>query len=427
MNRLKRVYGLTAIVVVCGLMTAGPIFGQGSVQLGSLNVKEGGIQLGRLKVEPSVGYEMEYHSNVFRAPYDALEEDDVIHKLTPGVHLTYDLGYNQFLEGGVKGVVAVYSNYSENNYESVSPYIAYHLKRPTGIYASAADRFTYSSDPYDTEDLYREGQQVERWMNDFDVLLGYRLSGKWFAEGTYANRLVRYDDRIDQWKNEIDHVYSLSVFYQLTGKTAVFGQFRQTFAEYDEQNDGIDGWSARNSQDYMRTSAFGGVRFLEGGKLSGEIKLGYSAKDFDNERDRNNNQYIDDDSWAAEASVDYQIRPRTRLSLMANRSIEGAPDRDSASYINTSMGLNVAQRFGDRVFSSLGVSWGRYDYSEEAAGRPRKYFDLFRATADVEYRIMKWLYAGASYEFVSKQASDDVYRSEEYDDHVVTLILTAKL
>ena len=427
MNRLKRVYISTVIVIVCGLMTAGPIFAKGNVQLGSLNVKEGGIQLGRLKVEPSVGYEIEYHSNVFRAPYDALEEDDVIHKLTPGVHLTYDLGYNQFLEGGVKGVVAAYSNYTENNYESVSPYIAYHLKRPTGIYASAADMFTYSSDPYNTEDLYREGEQVERWMNDFDVLMGYRFAAKWFAEATYANRLKRYDNDIDKWQDEIGHTYSLALFYQLTGKTSVFGEFEQTWAFYNEQNDGHGFWSENTSRDYIRTSGFAGLRFEEGGKLSGEVKLGYSAKDFDNDRDPFGREYIDDDSWAAQASVDYQIRPRTRLSFLVNRSIEGAPDVDSASYVQTSTGLNVAQRFGDRIYSGLGFSWGRYDYSEEAPGRPRKYFNIYRATADVEYRILKWLYAGANYEFISKQAGDDAYQLEEYDDHVISLILTAKL
>ena len=60
-------------------------------------------------------------------------------------------------------------------------------------------------------------------------------------------------------------------------------------------------------------------------------------------------------------------------------------------------------------------------------GRPRKRFDIYRTSADVQYRIMRWLYAGAEYEFISKQAGNDRYQLEEYDDHVITLLLTAKL
>jgi len=415
-------------LAACILMMTGVAAAQGRIQLGDLNVKEReGIRLGRLTVAPSIGYEMEYHSNVFRAPFDRWEEDDLIHTFTPAVHLTYDLGYSQFLDAGVKGKVAVYSNYSENNYESVSPYISYEYKRSTGFYMSAGDKFTYSTDPYNTEDLYREGEQVESWENDFLLLLGYRLGNKWFAEATYDNHLERYDKNVDKWRDEIDHVYSLAVFYQLTGKTAVFGQFRQKWAEYDAQNDGHGVWSAGTSRDYLRTSAFAGLRFEEGGKLSGQVKLGYSLKDFDNDRDPYGREYINDESWAAEAEVDYQFRPRTRLTALLNRSIEGAPDVDSASYVNTSVGLKVAQRFGDRIYSGLGFSWGRYDYSEEAPGRPRKRFDIYRTRADVQYRIMRWLYAGAKYEFISKQAGNDRYQLEEYDDHVITLLLTATL
>jgi hypothetical protein len=268
---------------------------------------------------------------------------------------------------------------------------------------------------------------VDRWENEAHLLLGYRLGRKWFAEATYDNLLERYDNEIDEWRDETDHIYGLAIFYRLTGKTAVFGQFRQKWAEYNAQNDGHSIWNASTSRDYLRTSVFGGLRFEEGGKLSGEVKLGYSLKDFDNDKDPLGRDYKDDETWSAEASVDYQFRPRTRLTALVNRSIEGAPDADSASYVNTSVGLKVAQRIGNRIYTGLGFSWGRYDYSEEAPDRPRKRFDIYRTHFDIQYRIMKWLYAGAKYNFISKQAGNIRYHPEEYDDHVITLLLTATL
>jgi hypothetical protein len=426
MTYLKRILVITLLVVGITTIISSMAIAQGRIQLRSLNVRENdGLRFGRLTVEPSIGYGMEYHSNIFREPEG--ESDEVIHQVLPSVHLSYLLGYNQMVEAGIAGTLAAYSQYTENNYEIITPYIAYKRERSSGFYLTARDEFTYSSDPFRTEEIYREGEQVSRWENDLDLLLGYRLAGKWFAEAAYRNLLSRYNSDIDKWRNEINHQYGLSLFYQLTGKTAVFGQLRQTRAIYDKQNDGHGIWSSATSRDSFRTTGFAGIRFDEGGRLSGEVKLGYAFKDYDNHRDPYGREYKKNDSWAAESSVDYQFRPRTRLTVLLNRSIEGAPDADSASFIHTSMGLRIAQRFGNRIYGGIGGSWGRYDYSDERDDLPQKTIDVYQVQADVQWRFTKWLFGGVQYALASKQANHHRYRLEEYDDHVITMTLTLKL
>ena len=116
----------------------------------------------------------------------------------------------------------------------------------------------------------------------------------------------------------------------MTGKTSLLANYRQGVTVYDKQNDGVNGWSDTTSQDNTFSSYFIGFRFEPGGKLSGEIKLGLGNKNYDNEVDKNGNNYKDIDSWVAETNVNFQARAKTIFTLNLQRSLKGSPDSDAA-------------------------------------------------------------------------------------------------
>ncbi len=402
--------GLLAIWLFLSFLVA-PVFAQGN------------IHLGRLKVEPGIAYKFEYNDNIYSANTD--EEEDYIHTVTPSIRLGYTGTAGNFFSAGYNVELVAYSDYDKNNYQNHRPFISLGYKSPAGLYLRANDYFQHTEDPYGTENQYGIGRKTKRWNNTADVAAGYDLTERYTLECMYKNYVERFDLTEDKWQNRIDHVYGASFFVRVTGKTSLFGQYRRTQAEYDEQNDGIDGWNSTNSRDYNLNDYFIGARFEPGGKLSGEIKLGYGEQEFDNAIDKDGNPYVDESSWVAETTVNYQPMKKTRLSLNLQRSFKGAPDVDSSSYEDTLVGLTLGQELGNRFSLDLGFEWNKNDYLNENPGRPEKYFDIYTFKGALDYRIQDWLTAGLEYKYKSKQASHTEYKDSEYDNNVIGVRLSA--
>ena len=409
---------------------------------------QGNIHLGRLKVEPGITYKGEYNDNIYSAKTD--EEDDYINTVTPSVRFSYiGSAPGNFFNAGYGVDLVAYSDNGDNNYQAHKPYMAMGLKTPAGLYLRASDNFLHTKDPYgtdyyDTQSLlggsiggYGVGAQTERWNNAAEVAAGYDFFERYTLELMYKNYAERFDLADDEWQDRTDDVYGASFFVKLTGKTSVFLQYRKTDAEYDSQNDGIPilgatpAWNSTNSQDYRLNDYFIGAKFEPGGKLSGEVKLGYGNKKFDNEYDNTGHKYEDKGSWVAETTVTYQPAQRTRLSLNVYRSHKGSPDADASSYLDTLVGLSLNQELANRLSFNLGVEWINYDYLNEVSGSSNKYFNIYTIKGGLGYKIQDWLTAGLRYEYKSKKASDGTgssgipYENLEYDTNILSVSLSA--
>ncbi|NJL59671.1 MAG: outer membrane beta-barrel protein, partial [Desulfobacteraceae bacterium] len=201
--------------------------------------------------------------------------------------------------------------------------------------------------------------------------MGYEFARRYGIEGAYENYLQRYYEDVHQWQNRSDFRYSASFFYNLSPKTAVFAQYRNTAARYDGQNDGDDGWNSNNSQDYKLSDYFLGARFKPGEKLSGEIKVGYGQKNFNNRFDKDGFAYTDGGTWIAESRLDYQMQERTLLSLNFQRGYKSSPFAESASYLDTLIGLELRQKLlAERLALNIGVDFETNEYSNENRNFP---------------------------------------------------------
>ncbi len=394
---------------------------------------QGNIHFGRLKVAPEITYKGEYNDNIYSAKTG--EEGDYINTITPSIGLSYAGGApGNFFNAGYGVDMVAYSDNNKNNYQAHKPYMAMGLKTPFGLYLRASDNFVRTKDPYGTANNYNVGVKTERWNNMAEVAAGYSFFEKYTLELMYKNYVERFDLINDEWQDRTDNAYGASFFVKLTGKTSVFAQYRRTNAEYDSQNDGISiapDWNSINSQDYRLNDYFIGARFEPGGKLSGEVKLGYGDKKFDNEFDNNDQKYKDDSSWVAETVVNYQPAQRTRLSLSLQRSHKGSPDNDASSYLDTLVGLSLNQDLANRLSFNLGVEWINNDYLNERSGSDKKYFNTYVARGGLGYKIQDWLTAGLKYEYKSKKASDGAdnsgnpYLNSEYDTNILSVSLSA--
>lgn len=408
--------------------------------LSSVYASAEGLRFGKMAVEPEAGLEAEYNDNIFLD--DENERDDVIFRFTPGVAFSYSGNPGNYVKTGYDLELGMYVDYDDNNYHSHNPYLSLGFKAPAGFYLNFDDNFKYSSDPHGSENQYNEGVKTKRWNNTAEIVAGWEFE-RITVEGAYKNYLIRYMEDDDKWQDRIDHQFAGTVYFKITHKTSVFGQFRYTMAEYDAQNDGIadsDGnpyWTEDNSEDNKLYEYFAGFKFEPGQKLTGQIKVGYGERSFDNELspmlDTSGNQRRYEDqstwvaTWVAETSVIYKPVQRTRISFDLSRSYKGSPDTYSSSYIDTLIAIALKQGLSEKISVKAGADWNRTDYFDEDTGQPRRYFDIYTLNAGLEWEILRWLTAGLEYEFKTKNASDSLYETEEYQNNKITVYVEGQL
>jgi len=383
----------------------------------------GNIHLGRLGIEPEITFKVEYNDNIYSEKTN--EDDDYISTLTPIIRFLY-IGSDFFnANAGYSVDLAAYSDNSDNNYQVHRPFISVDIKTPAGLYLKFNDNYLHTADPYGTDNQYKLGvPRTERWNNSATVIAGFRFAKKFAIEGRYKNYMEGFKLDEDKWQKRTDYIYGTSFFFKVTGKISLLANYRQGVTVYDKQNDGVNGWSDTTSQDNTFSSYFIGFRFEPGGKLSGEIKLGLGNKNYDNEVDKNGNNYKDIDSWVAETNVNFQARAKTIFTLNLQRSLKGSPDSDAASYIDTQAGLNLSQKLLNRLFLNLGFDWINNDYQNEISGIPEKYFNIYTARCGFGYNKRDWLMVYMGYQYKSKYASDKAYEQSEFNNNIFSFRLS---
>ncbi len=379
------------------------------------------IRFGWLQVEPTVGYQGEYNDNIYRENTNTV--DDYINTLSFGCNLRLQATRrDNFVNLGYHGDVVSYMDNNDNDYMAHNVDFGLGFKAPMGLYLKIDDQYLKTEDPYGSANTYGEGEVVDRWHNDAAMIVGYEFADRYALEIGYKNFLQRYANDINKYQDRVDNAYSVGFFYRLTGKTTVFGEFRMTDAEYDQQNDGLEGWNPGNSQDYALNDYFIGARFESGGKLSGTIKIGYGTKSYDNDDDRYGNKYEDSNQFISESTVNLEVTPQSVVTFHLQRSIKGSPDDVAASFVDTSLGVKLTQTIVARLKVNLGLEWVNTDYVDEYAGNPEKKHNMYKGWIGTTYNMREWLRFGAQYEYKTRNTSNVVYEDDyKYDANIFSL------
>lgn len=415
--------GLTRFLILgmALIMNVSPGFGQGN------------IHMGRILITPKFALQGEYNDNIYSAPKESKNED-FIFKLTPGLMLNYTGAQpgNTFMMG-YDVELAAYSKKNNNNYQKHQPYLSLGVKTPSGVFFNMSERYVKTADPYGAENSYKLGTKTRRMENTLDFTLGYRYS-TYSVETLVQRYFTRYDAIADQWQDRTDNKIGFSFFIKPTPaeKLSFLVQYRMTSADYDKQNDtnkaissGGNNWKSSTSQNYKLNDYLVGIRFEPGGKLTGDAKIGYSDKQFDNEKDVNGSKYSDANTWIIETTLFFNMSQKTNLEFFFNRSIQGSPDMDAASFVDTNIGGKVRHKLVERVSLNGGLKWGNSDYRDEYGDKPNKFYNSYEFSMGADYSIQQWLQTGVAYQYKTKNSSHSKYSSSEYDINILSFDLKA--
>jgi len=369
---------------------------------------QGNIHYGRLNVKPQVEASLEHNSNIFAESEDEVE--DIILTVKPSIMLEYqDKRPGNYFQSGYNLDFATYLKRNDNNYQKHEPFIRCGLKTPAGFFASFSEKFMKTADPYGAFNSYKRGMRTQRSENTINLNFGYQLMDRYSVETSFENFALRYYDDDDYWQDLTENVIKLGVYMRVTpsGKTSMLAEYNLVDATYDRQK-------SSTAQDHQLHNFLVGFRFEPGGKLIGSAKLGYGSKGFDNNVDNDNNPYEDNNTWLIETNVKFNFSKITKIGFNFSRSIEGAPDRDAASYVDTTIGFDLDHQIKNKTFFISGIEWCNSDYRDEIPDIPNKYFNYYTLHFGLNYNIQDWLKTGFRYTYETKTASHSRWFKSEY-------------
>ncbi len=328
--------------------------------------------------------------------------------LTPGgIGLIKDRGrefkrFEGYLHYG--GTFTRYQDYeiSDTNDHRVDAMLQYHLKG--GLSLGAINLYRDDHDDW--------GDGVSEFLDEYKSnLLGGRISydfAKFRLKGDYSHYTIAYDEERNQSRDRSDDTYSAALYYRLSGKSSAFVEYDFIRINYDDQ-------STLDSDEHY---AWGGYRRKLTGKTMGEIKLGYSVKDYNLESVDNRNNFV------IQGWLDYELNSKNSFQLGLYRIPNEADNYNSEGSVNSGIDLTYTYNLTSKINISLRGKYNNYDYygiyvyDEITTERDD---DKYTASLFVDYQIQNWLSARASYRYINR---DSTIEDFSYIENQVLLSLT---
>jgi len=373
-----------------------------------VSAQEGRIQIGKLKVVPSITMQGVHDDNIYLGNgtnnTDEIKESDWITHLQPALLLDYDLNGRGSLKLGYQGDWAYYGENDNNNWNNQNGLFNLDYKAPGGLILAFNDRYSDAEDPYGSLNEYGLGQpQTVRWSNDLKTKIGYEFSNRFRMFAYYNTFTQDYEELKDFTQDYYEHEYGIGAEIRLLPKTWGFTRYHYGSRNYFTHPAGSGSTKANDSDfDWHRVNA--GLTWDIGAKLQGELNFGYQWRNYDNSRDAFGNRYEDENTWIAGTSLNYSATATTTLSCSITRGlIESASDTNEYNE-TTGFGLTLQQILYTKFTLGAGVNYSINDYNLPI-NNPRE-DDNYRFNLDLLYRIQTWLNAGVGYSYNRKDSND---------------------
>jgi len=375
----------------------------------------GKIHFGKLKVIPSLTVQAVYDDNIYlnNSTIGRVEDDWITH-IKPGLGFDYRFpGERGGVSLGFMGDLAYYNDNDDNDWQTYNVLFGLNYNAPGGLILGINNIYTDAEDPYGSDNEYNLGvPNTKRWINDLETEIGYDFSNRFKVFGFYNFYTQQYDLRKDQTQDYNSNEAGAGFQMKLLPKTWGFIRYHFGKRDYNSHPPGT-GLTNANDADYDWHRANMGLTWDSGAKFSGEINFGYQWMDYDNRLDPNGNRYEDKDTWIASTAVNFDATPTTRLSLTLSRDIRPSGANTYEYYEDTSVGLNLRQKFLRKFTFRLGGSYGKNDYNDPVPKKKKQ--DNYLFDTGLDYQIQDWLTAGIGYSYMKK---DSNYRQDEFKDNM---------
>ena len=348
------------------------------------------------KITPFISQRVEYESNIFQAP--SRSQDDVIFKTIPGFVLDLPLGRHK-IDLGFRAEILRYLDLESQDTEHYFVLGNLLLDFPGGLKFRLKEDFARTSDPPGTELVGR----IKSTTNVLSPSVEYGFAQRYAVGLDYGWTTVRFDDTVQQLDRD-EHAIGLTGFYRIQPKTDVLLNFTYGTKDFDQAD----------NRDVKRYITAVGVRGDITSRLSSTFRLGYEVRDPDRGRIGAYSGVV------ASGDVVYRPTERTRLALIAERSVQESVFQNNLAFISNLVTLTGEHFLTPKLLLTGRVAGGNGDYFEKSQ-KVNGSFDwrtdwVYGFSLGVEYQIQKWLAVSADYTHSRRDSNFDNF---DFKDDVV--------
>lgn len=378
---------------------------------------ESGLQVGPMRVLPTMGVSLQRDSNVLRSSQG--EVSSFVTVVSPGLKVEGGSGASRF----VFSYEGEYGRFEESNLPD-SDYNDHRVGAALEI--AASERVQLMAEAHYTRghDRRGEGAQQGQFISDEldefratggDVSVRYGAPGARgmleFTAGT-SDLSYRTNRSYTQFRDRSDRHFGATFGWRVGGRTSVLASLTQRDVDFDRTPVG-----ARSSDSTERDLMIG-ADFEATGLLSGRALFGRLEKDFDDPA-------LDDFSgfgW----TIGMQYKPRTYsvVDLSTQRSAEESDD-----ILNQLAGTSFSVRrmttlawthgWSDLLKTGVDVGVGSITYRSVAdSGLALREDDLRAYGVSASYQFREWLSIGASYKSYRRDSDRSAF---DYNQDVLLL------
>lgn len=192
----------------------------------------------------------------------------------------------------------------------------------------------------------------------------------WFVGGEWTSGRLRFQARMDvadydyedavlvgggfddqDFRDREETMYTVRGDYAISPDTAVFLRYRQNERDYDLKPPAVA--ELRDSDGYMIDA---GLDFDIGGKVRGQVGVGYNEQTYDDP------DFGTLDGWGADAVVEWYPTQLTTVTVSGDRRIQDSPIEESGGFTSETFGVRVDHELRRNVILSAGVENSNHDF-----------------------------------------------------------------
>lgn len=358
------------------------------------------IKVGRLKINPEIGAQETYRSNIYQTEND--RKSDLVTSIIPGLGLEYNFGDRHSLTAGYLGTWNNYAKYSQNNYWDHRAFANLSLRFPGGFDLGLEQRYVNTWEER-SANINRQRHYTE---NISGISGAYRFGNRWKAEARYNRDDFGFSSSQDRVYNYVSDLYGGTLYYRFLPRTAALVEYQHI----------VKGHDVGNTYDSTADIVYLGVQFDPAGKLKGDIKFGYGWKDYDERLAGRENS---PNSWMAATNVRFDQSKYTSYEFQARREFQDDYDFDNSPYYLTLLSFTAQHYFTYKIGAAATVAYQQSDYTDDGRDPVTRVLgkrkdDRWTFRIGNFYNIQKYLKTRLDYEYITRDSNFNTYSFNEH-------------
>ena len=326
-----------------------------------------------IEFHPHLDLQSTYDDNILITPHNRIGDFSFL--ISPGLQLVYgDLNHNYLSLDYTLGLERFYRR---TDFDATDHYVKFHSLFNFSRLKLQVDH-TFKDE---TSQNLEVATRTEEQQNLTSVSAEYSLS-QYFSIAALYHQEFHHFPTPGQIDNELFEP-GMAVYYHLTPKTDIFGEF-----DY--------GWAnVAQGDDQQFESASLGLRGKITSKIKGQVQVGYENRDFYGPAHASSIATV-----VATGSLHGEFTKHTSADLVISRQISPSITNAASSVTTTRADFTLNEKvYHEKFLVYVGGAYEHDDYGQSVSVGPNRVDDIVEGRVGIKYFATKWVEFGASYRY----------------------------